>query len=254
MLFFDMKNHLLPDTEPFCSCAQDVEMAICMAFDAYNQGCRFIMVTPPDTAFVQAWKEPNGAARLLKRYQALCDSIRRYLPDMNFGLGCEIHCSRHNMEDVLEHLNKGHLPRMNDTQYVLVSFQDEISREDLWFCLDRLDQEGYLPILSHAQTLHALKGDIHEIRCLKGEADRDAKYRFRALIQIDTRSLHFSEQDHWGKEMIRKGVVDMLATDARNSFTHPPYIQEALSDISHICSTEYLEAISWHHAACHLLP
>lgn len=255
-MFFDAKNRLLPNTEPFCECAQDEDMSVCMAFDAYGQGCRFIMATPSDTAFRNALENPDAEgipAGILDTYQSLHRRIRRSLPNLALGLGCEIHCSRSNVEEVVFHLHKGHYPTMNNTHCVLVSFDDDVTRADLWFCLNYLHKAGYTPILSHAQSLHTLKYDIHEIRCLKGEADRGPDYHFKALIQIDTFSLHHSEPNHWCEEMIRSGVVDMLGTNAKNSFTHPPHIQKELAELGKICSNEYLEAIIWGNAASFFL-
>ena len=48
--------------------------------------------------------------------------------------------------------------------------------------------------------------------------------------------------------MIRSGVVDMLATNARNTFTHPPHIQEELKELTKVCSPEYLKAITYKNA------
>lgn len=256
-MFFDVKNHLLPDTEPFCECAQDEDMALCMAFDSYNQGCRFIMATPPDSAFYNTLNSSDSAGIppwIMGTYQSLCDRIHRSLPDMAMGLGCEIRCSRANVEDVISHLKKGHYPTMNETSYVLVSFSEDVTRADLWFCLDCLDNAGYKPILSHAQNIQTLRYDIREIRCLKGEEERNPSYRFRALIQLDMLSLHPSEPNHWTWEMIRSGVVDMLATNAKNTFTHPPHIQEEMKELTKVCSSEYLKAITWDNAVQCFLP
>lgn len=251
-MFFDIKNHLLPGTEPFCCCAQDEEMALVMAFRAQNQGCRFILATPPDTAFLQGLDGPAIFDNVDDRFLSLSKKLRKHLPDMGLGLGCEISCTREKLERILHHLDQGNLPGLNGTRYILVSFPTDVSRKDLWFCLDRLDRAGWLPILSHAQSIHTLKNDIHEIRCLKGEVYRGEDYRFRCLIQMDTLALHFSEQDyHWARKMIEAGVVDMLATGARNTFTHPPLIQNVLEELP--CSQEYLEAITWKNAADLLL-
>jgi len=251
-LFFDIKNHLLPNTESFFDCAQDEDMAVCMAFDAYGQGCRFILATPPDSAFYNPLNSSGSEGippRISETYQSLCSRINRFLPDMSLGLGCEIHCSRTNIEEVVSHLKAGHYPTMNGTSYVLVSFPENVSRADLWFCLDRLDKAGYKTILSHAQNIQALRYDIHEIRCLKGNAERGPDYLFKAMIQLDTLSLHPSEQNHWSWEMIRSGVVDMLATNARNTFTNPPHIREEVDALAKVCSSEYLKAIAWGNAA-----
>ncbi|MBR1972157.1 MAG: hypothetical protein IKA16_01825 [Oscillospiraceae bacterium] len=251
-MFFDTKNHLMYGTEPFCECAQDEDMAFCMAFEAYTQGCRFIMATPPSAAFLDALTDSAAEgipASISERYKSLRSRIRYFLPKMELGLGCEITCSRSEVENVIYHLKKKHLPTLNNSPYVLVSFPVDITREDLWFCLDRLDKEGYHPVLSHAQNIYTLKHDIHEIKCLKGEAPRDAFYQFRCLIQLDTFSLHFSEDNSWPREMIRSGVVDVMATNARNTFTNPPHIREEIESISNICTPDYLQAITWGNAS-----
>lgn len=248
--FFDVKNHLMPDTEAFCQCAQDEEMALCMAFQAQEQGCRFILATPPDEAFLRELENPGAEgipAAVSDRFDSLHRKLRRRLPGMELGLGCEINCSRDKLDSILHHLEKGHLPGLNGTRCILVSFQEDVSREDLWFCLDRLDRAGWRPILSHAQRIRTLEHDIHEIKCLKGEEYRGDYYRFRCLIQLDTLSLHFSERDcAWSRKMIECGVADMLATDARNTYTHPPYILNVLKELP--CSREYLEDIAWNNA------
>ena len=54
--------------------------------------------------------------------------------------------------------------------------------------------------------------------------------------------------------MLRSGVVDMLATDAKNTFSHPPHIRDEVANISKICSPDYLQHICWNHAAGLLHP
>ena len=246
--FFDTRNHLLPGTEVFCWCAQDEEMALSMAFRAQNQGCRFILATPPDEAFLRHTDGSGVFADVHEAFWSLSKKMHKRMPGMGLGLGCEISCSRSGMDSILDHLEKGRLPGLNGTRYVLVSFPGDISLEDLWFCLDRLDRAGWKPVLSHAQSIRALKYNIHEIRCLKGEDYRGEHYRFNCLIQLDTLALHFSEPDRdWARDMIRNGVVDMLATGARNTYTHPPHISDVLEDLP--CSREYLEDIAWNNAA-----
>ncbi len=251
--FFDTKNHLLYGIENLSACADDENTAICMAYEAYQRGCRFIMATPSDDAFLNA-QEASDAKGIVpwlwNRYESLRSKIHRYMPDMELGLGCEIACSRNTMDDILWHLKNGHLPALNGSNYVLVSFADNVSLEDLWFCLDKLDQANYSPVLSHAQSLQVLTNNIHEIRCLKGDASRGTNYHFRCLIQLDTLSLHFSEHTRdWAREMIRCGVVDLLGTNARNTSTNPPHIREEIESFRNLCSPEYLDSIAWSKAA-----
>ena len=43
--------------------------------------------------------------------------------------------------------------------------------------------------------------------------------------------------------MIEHCVVDVLGTDARNTFTNPPHIWEELESIVNLCDPAYLAAI-----------
>lgn len=237
-MFFDTRHHLLYDVEDYTRCPQDEQMSLSMAYRAYVQGCRFIMVTPPASAFLNA--EAKGIP-LRMRFDSLRREIRRYLPDMELGLGCELECSRDNVDELIQHLKAGRLPTLNGSHWVLVSFADTIMREELWFCLERLDQAGYHPVLCHAQSIQSLKYDIQEMQEL-----RNAENRFPCLIQLDTLSLHhFSSDRDWARKMIEHRVVDVLGTDARNTFTNPPHILEELQFITEICDDPiYLAAIS----------
>lgn len=53
-MFFDTRHHLLYDVEDYTRCPHDEQMSLSMAYRAYVQGCRYIMVTPPDSAFLNA--------------------------------------------------------------------------------------------------------------------------------------------------------------------------------------------------------
>lgn len=173
--------------------------------------------------------------------------IKDPVSEMELFLGCEVSVDAGNVDRKIGYLREGKLPTLNGSPCVLVSFPDHIGRADLWYCLHELDQVGYVPVIAHAQTLRTFQEDdgIHEIRCLKGDGLRDPVYRFRALIQLDLTSLHFSAPDrHWAREMIEHQVVDVLGTDAKNSFTNPPHIQEELRAITQICDPAYLEAIT----------
>lgn len=163
--------------------------------------------------------------------------------DMKMFLGCEVAMDASNADEKISYLEAGSLPTLNGTRCVLVSFPDNIDRSDLWQCLHKLDQAGYIPVIAHAQTLGTFRehDGMHEIRCIKGDGLRDPMYHFRALIQLDTLSLQNMEH---AKEMVREGVVDFLGTNAYNSFTNPPHIEAEVETASGICNPAYLAAIS----------
>ena len=80
-MFIDVKSHILYGTEPLCMCADDEEMALVMAYNAHQQGCRFILATPPHSAFLTAGLYDHV------RFTRLVDKIHQYMPDMKLGLG-----------------------------------------------------------------------------------------------------------------------------------------------------------------------
>lgn len=240
-MFFDTRHHLLYDIEGYTRCPQDEQMALSMAYRAYVQGCRFIMVTPSSSAFESA--EAKGLS-IQARFDSLRSKVRSFLPDLELGLGCELDCCRSNVDDLIRQLQAGRLPKLNGSPWVLVSFLDNVSREEMWFCLERLERAGFHPVLCHAQSIQALKDDIHEIEEL-----RSKEKRFPCLIQLDTLSLHHASPDRdWARKMIEHRVVDVLGTDAKNSFTNPPHIREKLRSVANICDPAYLEAIAWGNA------
>lgn len=157
-MFFDAKNHILYGTEIFCISADDEKMALVMAYNAHEHGCRYILATRPHSAFLSAGMYEQV------RFTRLADMIRSCLPDMQIGLGCELECTRDNIDPLIRYLDIGRLPTLHGTRWVLASFQEDVSREDLLYCLDRLDRAGYTPVLSRAETLRCL--DPGEIRRL----------------------------------------------------------------------------------------
>lgn len=238
MNFFDMKCHLLPASEAFGQCPQDMNMAMCMVYDAHNQGSNFILVTPPDLQFLKLPEYPHPES-VKARFDHLCREIHFYMPDVVLGLGCELHCTRNEVEKLIVNLDSKKLPTMGRSNYILVSFPDNISREDLWFCVNRFSERGYRPVISHAQSIHTLRTNnaINEIHWLKTKG---------CLIQVDT--ISFSEDAHWSDELVRAGVVDILGTCARNTYTHPPHIKKELKHLKGICSASYFDAITCENA------
>lgn len=252
-MFFDIKNHLLFDTEPLSRCAMDLQMAVGMAYNGYQQGCRSVMATPPDDAFLKELSNPDATGlpeRIRSKMNLLRCTLRGLLPRMQLFLGCELICTPENIDRLIFHLNRGHLPTLNGTGYVLVSFRDDIPLSDIWLCFDKLKDAGYDPILSHAESLQALKWNLHEIRALKGDGPRDNdRHKFRCKIQVDTTSFHHSIHNQaWARELIRSGVVDLLASDARNTSSHPVHIREEVASITPLCTPDYLDAITFRNA------
>lgn len=257
--FFDVKSHLLYDTEPFCQCAQNIGMAVTMANDGCKQGCTHIIATPPHTAFLNALEDPNADGvpdSILRKLHSLNLLLGILLPEVKVLLGCELLCDHELLRDhenivqLIQHLKKRHLPTLNGSEYVLVSFQDDVSLEDIWFCCDQLKDAGFEPVLSHAETLTSLKWNLGEIESLKGCGPRDnTRHKFHCKIQVNTSSLHFSNQDQaWVRELIRAGVVDVMGSDARNTSTHPVHIQQEAERIASLCTPDYLKAITFENA------
>jgi protein-tyrosine phosphatase len=89
--------------------------------------------------------------------------------------------------------------------------------------LDRLLNEGYIPIIAHMERYYNLVPDIEAAKKLH---DRGC------YIQINTYSVYGESSNairKWTDELLEAGIVDFIGSDAHRTYHHPPMmLQEEL--------------------------
>lgn len=74
-----------------------------------------------------------NAPEVFRSFGFMKHLLQPVFPDMEFYLGCEVMCSKSEMKDVVDALEDGRLPRMNDSRYVLVEFDEEVFMDTVFF-------------------------------------------------------------------------------------------------------------------------
>ena len=226
----DIHSHLAPDVDDG---AVNLKMALEMAAMAQEQGVTDIICTSHSDAKMESYRRAMG---LLSDSLAKSSTVRVYT-------GCEIYCSTFQMDDIVKGLDSGYIPTLNGTKYVLCEFSPYAFFDEIYACLGKLKDTGYLPILAHAERYFELHGDISPIRTLCGAG---------CLIQINAYSLADENDPHikaYARELLREHLPSFIGSDAHRT-THRSYAMEnGIAYVFSTCDKEYANALCYGNAA-----
>lgn len=201
----DIHIHVIPDVDDG---SDNMEDSLCMVRIAANQGFTSLIATPHSSAY------DFGSQKVLEKYNSLRKTLSDQKIAVQVGLGCEILCYESDMDEIIPLLENGTYPTMNGTRYVLAEFFPNASRRAIIYCLGRLQEAGYYPIMAHAERYKYL--DIETAKMLHGQG---------VLIQMNLYSV--SEE---GYERIRRRVrgllenrlIDFAGSDGHSMSHRPP--------------------------------
>lgn len=225
----DIHMHLLPGVDDG---ARDTTTALLMLKCAEDEGVDTVFATPHSEAFDRG----ENAVRYI--YESFCAQAAKFLPQIRIRLGCEVLCDAYHMEQTVEKLKSGFYPVMNGTDCVLMEFSRWVLPEDTECCVEALVKAGYVPIIAHPEHYKNLRDDM-------GLIDRFRE--LGALIQVTASSLGQEELDDsvrsWARELVLKGKVDFLGTDAHDSGTRRPMAGSGLAWLRENLTPEAADAI-----------
>lgn len=215
-------------------------MARMMLLRAREQGINRIFCTPHSEAF----RYSADGARII--FDRLKTNVESMYPDVKLYLGCEVYCEARMMDQVLENLNTGRYPTMNDTWYVLMEFYGGVEEDNALSCVEAMVNGGYQPIIAH----------MERYPCLCDHMDLVNRFReLGAMIQINVYSLFDEDKDsvkNWARRLVQERKVDFLGTDAHRTYHRPPSAQWGLNWLQENVEQDYMEAIAWKNAQAFL--
>ena len=229
----DIHMHLIPGVDDG---AEDMMMARMMLLGAREQGIDTILCTPHSEAFRYS---KDGARIIFDRLKA---NVVSAYQDMKLYLGCEVYCEARMMEQVLECLNTGRYPTMNDTNYVLMEFYGGVEENNALACVEAMVNGGYQPIIAHMERYPYLCDKMNLV---------DRFRELGALIQVNAYSLFDEDKDsikNWARRLVQERKVDFLGTDAHKTYHRPPSAQWGLNWLYENVNREYADAIAWRNA------
>jgi protein-tyrosine phosphatase len=127
--------------------------------------------------------------------------------------------------DLLERIESGEVPTLNDTGYMLVEMPDYIVPPNVDNLIFNLRHRGIIPIITHPERHLRLMHDLPALGRLRDSG---------ALCQITAMSI----TGGFGKglrkvsmEMIKRGLVDFVASDAHDLRNRRPVLSNAYEEV-----------------------
>ena len=238
----DIHTHITPNVDDG---ARDIVMSIEMLRSEAAQGCKKVFLTPHSSAFEWGGLENvKYTYEQMKRVQE--EAVREDIPVQIFQ-GCEIYTYRDKMGRILQDLQDGRIPSMNGTRYVMAEFNiDEGDIEDAKYCLNRYLEEGWIPIIAHAERYCWTFATVENIRILKDMG---------CLVQVNYYDLYEEPNQDirtCAQELLKAELVDMMGSDAHRIKHRPPKLVRGARYIRENCGAEYAEDILWRNAEKYL--
>jgi protein-tyrosine phosphatase len=211
----DMHTHILPGVDDGLESEDD---AVEFARVARDDGVRVIVATPhcKDGFYF------NDRESVLSGVQRLRDRLAREEIDVELEPGAEVHIC----PDLVERIRDGRAPTLADNGKTLLLelslTQYPVELENLVF---QLKVAGVEVVFAHPERIRFFQDDLSRY---------EAVVRLGALGQITTGSIlgHFgSDTSRFSEELLRKGLVHVLASDAHNTRGRPPLLGEAVRAI-----------------------
>ena len=231
----DIHTHITPYVDDGSS---SIEMSLDMLRSEVTQGVNKVFLTPHSFAFETKRPEDVFAKMRKVKESAAAEGIH-----LQIYQGCEIYTYRNKMEQILQDLQSGKTPSMNGTRYVMAEFHvHEGDIEDAKYCLGRYLEEGWIPIIAHAERYCRTFTTVENIRMLK---------EMGCLVQANYYDLEEEHDDdirRCAQNLVEAELVDMMGSDAHRIGHRPPKLACGERYIRKNCRAEYAEDILWRNA------
>lgn len=209
--YIDIHCHIIPHVDDG---ARSSTQALRIIDIAYKNGIRGMIATP----HYEVGKYDGNKEEIEKNFNKIKNLIARKYPDFELYLGNEIFYSY----GVVENLEAGNIFTLADSNYVLVEFSPNDKYKHISNSLYELVNNGYTPILAHAERYEEVMADMDNIEKLVDAG---------IYIQINAHTL----AGKYGRgmrrkvvKMIKNDLVHFIATDSHSDGHRSPDLEECI--------------------------
>lgn len=223
---YDIHTHILPMVDDG---AASIREALAIIREESEQGVGAIMLTPH---FREKIFETEVEV-ICQRYEELLDAASELYPDMDLRLGCELHALS-DMKGILEDRN---YTSLDNSKYILLEFSGMDPAEYIRQKTKEVLKLGYCPILAHIERYPALTNNLILIEMLR---------ELGAAMQINADSVlgeGSSQEKRFCHKLLKRGIVDFVASDVHNMTTRRSNIGRAADMIEKRYGREYAERL-----------
>lgn len=200
MNIFDVHSHILPGVDDG---ADNLEISLQMAKQAIVNHVSEMIVTPH---FSFKYQCLNDLMALKQIYYNLKEQLDINKIPLTIYFGLEILYS----DELLYYLKDKKIKGINDTNYLLIEFEFDVSSEVLISALAKIKAYGYNPILAHPERYFVIWNNFDILECLFFED---------IYCQCNAASLMGKFGSHAKKtmeKMLAYGYVSFIASDCHD--------------------------------------
>ena len=206
----DLHSHILPGIDDG---AASLEEALAIAKAAVADGIEVMACTPH---FMPGLYD-NRAADI----RARTAELNGRLIDEGIDLALVVGSDAHIRPDFVSALNSGAMLTLHDSRYVLFEPPHVSMPQRFEELLFNVQMAGYVPILTHPERFRWIEQNYEIFQNLA---------RSGVWMQLTAGSLtgRFGKRSrYWAQRMLQEGLISIIATDAHNVTSRPPFLAEA---------------------------
>ena len=188
--------------------ARTREMSLKLMEMDYDQGVRGIFLTNHSYGMRYRSRE------YYQRFEELEKEARILCPELDLYKGCEILCSRREMQDILLRIKDGTYPTMNETDYVLLEFDPYTCAGmlEMEYCLDYILNANLHPIIAHAERYERIYDHpVEDLSRLKNKG---------CLVQINLYSVAQDKGNRGNRKELANAFLENRLVDFVGTDTH----------------------------------
>lgn len=224
--YFDIHAHILPEVDDG---ATDLTETVNMLKLAASENITTIIATPHYVCGRNN-PEPDYLEKLRLRVQKEAYDINK---DMRILLGNEIFYS----ESVIEDLKRGKALTLAGSRYVLVEFSISESYNTIYNAVTKLINNGYWPVLAHAERYICLYKRTDLIKEL---------IKAGCYIQVNASGIVgniLNSKAVYLRKLISSGLVHFLGSDCHDCNIRPPIMETAVRYMIKKCDINLSEIL-----------
>ena len=225
----DIHCHILPEIDDG---AIDMDDTLSMASLAAECGVSAIVATPHCNI-------PGAPSNYFDDYlKKLIAKTRQTLANEKIPIklltGMEVYVTF----DLPDLIKQGKILTINQSRYLLVEFNFGEDPEFVEVMVDRLKELKIIPVIAHPERYEFVKfnTDFATILKKKGCVLQSNKGSFLGRYGSSTRDTAF--------ELLRSGVISVVASDAHNCTVRTPYMTEAKRTLEPYCDVNKLFSLN----------
>lgn len=225
--YIDCHNHSLPFIDDG---AKDIQMALDMLRISKNDGVKAVIFTPHhlNGAF------SNHKQKIIESFENFKEIADRDIPNLELYLGSEVHLIDSSADEILNDLA---MTYADNRKAALIELPKHNIPFDADKVLSQLVYNGITPVIAHPERNTTVRKDIN---LLREWVDMGCKSQLTAMscegkfgTQIQETSL----------DMISKGLVHLIASDAHRPTGRSPKLSSAAEVITEKFNSEVAETL-----------